>query len=355
MTATVQQCVILAGGLGTRLGPLTAETPKPILPCGDRPFLAWLMREMMRFGVTDFVLLTGHLSDAIEAFTEQTRQKLPGIKISVSREPVRAGTGGALYHARDRLQPKFLLCNGDSLFDCNIADVLADALKDDEGSPDGRTVVGRLALRQISDASRYGVVALDPPYIKAFQPRPEAGSAGVINAGIYVFRRDVLDYLMPVCSLESDALPIMARDRMLTGTVASGYFRDIGIPSDYLLAQSELPRMLRRNSLFVIAPTVSDLGIIARASRAKWHVFGLYDRGDSVAESARAAGGTLDAERFGDIGAAMLDDIVVNWDVDPTRAVMFSDGATELRFAEASGFRIYADRQPNYPFETASP
>src|SRR6185437_14941147 len=61
-SAVVRQCAVLVGGLGTRLGALTATTPKPILPCGDRPFLAWLMREMLRFGVEEFLLLTGHLS-----------------------------------------------------------------------------------------------------------------------------------------------------------------------------------------------------------------------------------------------------------------------------------------------------
>ncbi|WP_428491974.1 sugar phosphate nucleotidyltransferase [Rhodopila sp.] len=354
MTVTVQQCVILAGGLGTRLGPLAAKTPKPILPCGDRPFLAWLMREMVRFGVIDFVLLTGHLSEAIEAFAATIRQTLPGVRISLSRDPMQAGTGGALYHARDRLSEKFLLCNGDTLFDCNIADLLAGALNDDAMPPSGRTVVGRLALRQIPDASRYGVVAFDPPYIAAFKPRPEPGSAGLINAGLYVFRRDVIDYLSSVCSLESEALPIMAQDRALTGSVVTGYFRDIGIPGDYLSASSELPSLLRRSSLFLIAPAVDDLATIARASRAGWHVFGLHDRGSSLAERARAAGGTLDAERHGRVGAPMLDEIVSSWEVDPGRAVMFGDGATELGFATASGIRIYPDRQPTYPFETAS-
>ncbi len=64
---TVRQCVVLAGGMGSRLGALTERMPKPLLPCGDRPFLAWLLREFVRFGVTEFVLLTGHLAEEIEA------------------------------------------------------------------------------------------------------------------------------------------------------------------------------------------------------------------------------------------------------------------------------------------------
>ena len=64
--STVRQCAVLAGGLATRLGPIAATVPKPLLPCGDRPFLGWLLREFVRFGVEEFVLLTGHLSEAME-------------------------------------------------------------------------------------------------------------------------------------------------------------------------------------------------------------------------------------------------------------------------------------------------
>ena len=65
--APIRQCVILAGGLATRLGALSAETPKPVLPVGGWPFLAWLIRELSRFGIDDVVLLTGHLGDRLEA------------------------------------------------------------------------------------------------------------------------------------------------------------------------------------------------------------------------------------------------------------------------------------------------
>ena len=67
MQATIRQCAVLVGGLGTRLGELTATTPKPMLPCGDRPFLAWLLLELIRFGVEDVVLLTGYRSEAVQA------------------------------------------------------------------------------------------------------------------------------------------------------------------------------------------------------------------------------------------------------------------------------------------------
>ncbi len=128
MSAAVTQCVVLAGGLSSRLGSLTATVPKPLLPCGDRPFVAWLMREFIRFGITDFLLLTGHLSAAMERAVGDIQASLPcPVRITLSTEPERAGTAGALFHARDRLDERFLLCNGDSLFDCNMAGLLAAA------------------------------------------------------------------------------------------------------------------------------------------------------------------------------------------------------------------------------------
>src|SRR5277367_18421 len=141
-TVTVRQCAILVGGLGTRLGALTANTPKPLLPVGERPFLAWLMREFVRFGVEEFVLLTGYLSAQVETRVQALAGLLPReVRIVISEEPERAGTGGAVLYARDRLADRFLLCNGDSLFDCNLARLLADA------AADGPEVVGRMVLR----------------------------------------------------------------------------------------------------------------------------------------------------------------------------------------------------------------
>ena len=169
MKATVTQCAVLVGGLGTRLGALTATTPKPILPCGGRPFLFWLLREFVRFGVTDFLLLTGHLSAEIERAAADIQASLPRpANITLSEEPVRAGTGGAVFHARDQLQDRFLLCNGDSLFDCNFSRLLADA------ATDGPEVTGRIVLRHLDDASRYGVVETERRSRHRIQGAPAA-------------------------------------------------------------------------------------------------------------------------------------------------------------------------------------
>jgi D-glycero-D-manno-heptose 1,7-bisphosphate phosphatase len=382
--ATIRQCAVLVGGLGTRLGALTANTPKPILPCGDRPFLAWLLREFVRFGVSDFLLLTGHLSAEIEKTAAAIQASLPRpATISLSEEPIRAGTGGAVFHARDRLDDRFLLCNGDSLFDCNLATLLA------AGAQDPADVIGRLVLRQLDDASRYGVVQVDGGRITAFRERPPPGTAGTINGGIYLFDRRLIDHLRPACSLEADVLPALAAAGALRGTVATGYFRDIGIPADFAAAQTEIPALLHRRALFLDRDGVinQDLGYVGsrerfhwtpgaldtirHATATGWHVFivtnqsgvarGHYDEPavrsllDWVAEEARRAGGTVDDDRYCPFHPdaplpayrqahpwrkpepGMLLDLMRAWAVDPARSIMIGDQASDMAAARAAG------------------
>ena len=387
--ATVKQCAVLVGGLGSRLGSLTANTPKPLLPCGDRPFLGWLARELVRFGVTDILLLTGYLSDQVVTAAAAIEASLPRpARITISEEPFRAGTGGAIYHARDRLDDRFLLCNGDLLLDCNLANLLAAAAGDDAD------VTGRMLLRDLPDASRFGVVALEADRIIGFRERPAAGSsiagqAGVINAGIYLFNRRLIDGLSPSCSLEADVMPPLAAAGALRGTVGGGYFRDIGVPDDFARAQTEIPALLRRRALFLDRDGVLNvdhgyvgsrerfewvpgaLDAIRYATQAGWHVFvvtnqagvarGYYDEAavrsllDWMADEARRAGGTIDDARYCPFHEAaaldayrrasdwrkpapgMLLDLIRAWELDPVRCVMIGDQPTDMAAAAAAG------------------
>jgi D-glycero-D-manno-heptose 1,7-bisphosphate phosphatase len=379
--ATIRQCAVLAGGLGTRLGALTEVTPKPLLPCGDRPFLGWLLREFVRFGVEEFVLLTGHLSEQVEARVEELSALMPrAVRIIVSVEPVRAGTGGAVFHARERLAERFLLCNGDSVFDCNLARLLSISDED-------RT--GTMLLRRTDDASRYGVVALDGDRVRAFSGRPVAGLGSVINTGIYRFDRRLLDDLSPACSLETDILPRLAARGVLCGTICDGYFRDIGTPEDYATAQQEIPHILHRRALFLDRDGVVNidhgyvgsrdrfewmpgaLEAIRVATDAGWHVFvitnqsgvarGHYDEAAVTAlhgwmiDEVRCAGGTIDDIRYCPFhpdavvpayrrvsdwrkpAPGMLLDLMRVWELDPARCVLIGDQDTDMAAAAAAG------------------
>jgi len=228
----VRQCAVLVGGLGTRLGALVADVPKPLLDVAGRPFLAWLLREMSRYGIDEVVLLTGHLSDVVEAALPALHAALPRpMRLTVSREPVRAGTGGALHHAAALLHERFLLLNGDSFLDAALGPALAD-----EEAPG---VLGRLMLRTVPDASRYGVVRTEGERVTAFQPRPDPAHTGpaAINGGMYVLDRRILEHVGPQCSLEADVLPGLAAKGALRATAGQGWFIDIGVPEDYASAQ----------------------------------------------------------------------------------------------------------------------
>ena len=375
---------MLVGGLGSRLGALAADRPKPLLPCGDRPFLAWLLREVVRYGVEDILLLAGHLSAEVQASLAALAATLPvPARISVSIEPAPAGTGGALWHARDRLDDRFLLLNGDSLLDANLAPLLAAA------AGDGDEVLGRLALHRLADASRSGVVATEGDRIVAFRERPAPGSSGDINAGIYVLRRSIVEALAPVCSLERDVLPAIAARGALRGTALPGWFIDIGIPADLARARAELPARLRRRALFLDRDgvinrdhgyvgsierfewTQTALAAIRAASDAGWHVFvvtnqsgvarGLYDEAAVrhllawMAEEARRTGGTIDDARYCPYhpqavvadyrresdwrkpAPGMLLDLIRAWGVAPDACVLIGDQPSDIAAAQAAG------------------
>lgn len=247
-----RQCAILVGGLGTRLGSLTADTPKPLLDCGGRPFLAWVLRELSRFGITDIVLLAGYKSERTESFCRAAASWLPKpLSISVSVEPSPAGTGGALWHARHLLEDTFLVINGDSWIDVNLARFFARAAAPPE-------MAGSVLLRSMPDCSRYGRVELEGERIVALHEKSPLSGPGLINGGLYIFDRSVLAQLSPLCSLEREILPALAREGRLSGCVLDGYFIDIGIPSDYERAGVELPRRLLRPAIVFEAGVLLD-------------------------------------------------------------------------------------------------
>ena len=115
----LKQAVILVGGLGTRLGERTKLLPKPMLEVGGRPFLDYLLDEVSRYPtIGKMLLLAGHRAEqVVECYDGKTRRQAA---ISVVAEPTQLGTGGALKHAAARLDPQFLLLNGDSFFDFNL-------------------------------------------------------------------------------------------------------------------------------------------------------------------------------------------------------------------------------------------
>ena len=230
------QAVFLVGGLGARLGALTRAAPKPLMQVAGRPFLAWLVEEVVRQGVRDVVFLCGYLAPQIEQAMSGFAAQ--GVRVAHSVEPEALGTGGALAHARPYLAERFFLQNGDSLFQIGLADLARD---------DGREPpIVRLALRQEADAARYGSVVMAGEKVMGFSEKQTgAGSRGLINGGLYYVRRTVLD-LCPAgpFSLERELFPRLAAEGRLQGRIFDAPFIDIGLPASLRDAQTFVPAAL---------------------------------------------------------------------------------------------------------------
>ncbi|MBB4266190.1 sugar phosphate nucleotidyltransferase [Roseospira visakhapatnamensis] len=227
----VRRGVILAGGRGTRLGMLTNDCPKPMLPVGDRPFLDHLIRHLAGQGLTDILVLAGWQGERLHAAYEN--RHIAGATVSVVVEPEAMGTGGALRFAADRLAPPVALVNGDTLFD---ADVQALAAHPGDWSL-------AMALRHLEDTGRSGRVVLEGDRVTGFQERGDGGP-GLVNGGVYVVRPGLLEAIAGPCSLERDVFPGQAAAGRLVGRVFEGMFIDIGVPADLARAQTVVPAFM---------------------------------------------------------------------------------------------------------------
>jgi mannose-1-phosphate guanylyltransferase len=222
------QAVVLVGGEGTRLRPLTSTVPKPVVTLVDRPFLAYMLEWLRGHGVTDVVLSLGFLAGALRDVLGDGEQF--GLTLHYVEEPEPLGTAGALKFAEQFLDDRFLMLNGDVLTDIDLSAQIA------QHEQTGAT--GTLALVPVEDPSAYGLVRLhEDGAVKEFveKPDPDQIDTNLISAGAYVLERSVLD-LIPAgrnVSIEREVWPRLVGDG-LYGFVADAYWLDIGTPERYL-------------------------------------------------------------------------------------------------------------------------
>lgn len=259
----LRQAVILAGGLGTRLGELTRKTPKPLLKVGGTVFIEHLLWNVARHGMKRVLLSVGYLADQFKEVLGSGAKY--GVEIEYSSESAPAGTAGALLLAADRLDEKFLFLNGDTLFDLNYLDL--DVLATN------RAATVAMALRHVDDVSRYGAVELDGATVRRFAEKSRGGGRGLINAGAYVVKRSVLALIdRAPLSFEQEVLPKLAHAGEVVGLPCSGFFIDIGVPSALAEAQVSVPRWRQKSALFLDRDGVInvDTGYVHERDKLHW-------------------------------------------------------------------------------------
>ncbi|MBI2900395.1 MAG: nucleotidyltransferase family protein [Planctomycetes bacterium] len=235
MTATL---AILAGGRGTRLGPLLCDLPKPMLPVAGRPFLEYLVEWAGRFGIDDIVLCVGFRAEKIRAHFGNGGGR---IRYSAEREPL--GTAGALRLALPlvRTDP-FLAMNGDSFCPVEL-DALLRKHRD-------RRAAATLAVVETEDRSRFGSVEVGTGGdVLGFREKGAGAGRGWINGGVYALGKNVLERVAEgsSASIERDVFPgLVGRGLCAFGT--PGPLVDIGTPESLEAAHGVVPGLLRRRS-----------------------------------------------------------------------------------------------------------
>ncbi len=227
------EAIVLAGGFGTRLRQVVPDVPKPMAPVAGRPFLEILLSMLARKGFTRVVLSLGCMSETI---ISHFGSSYLGMELVHEVESQPLGTGGAIRVALTHCVTDHLfIFNGDTYLDLEVDDV--ERVWQSRQNP-------ILVVRDVSDTTRFGRVEIRDGRVMAFQEKGQSGP-GLINAGCYVLPRTILDDF-PLCqsfSLETEFFMKCLQRLRVDGFITYGRFIDIGMPDDYLLAQTVLAEL----------------------------------------------------------------------------------------------------------------
>lgn len=223
--------LLLVGGLGTRLRSVLSDRPKPLAPIGAISFLELLVLQLRAQGLRRLVMCTGFQADQVQREFGDGRKWKISIEYSEETQPL--GTAGAIKLAQGFFphSSHFVVMNGDSLLELDLPRMIE--------FHEGHGGMATIAVRKVPDAARYGTVHVDASQkVTCFSEKTGLAEPGLINGGVYVFRREILENIPEgPCSLEKEVLPNI----LSLGVWAleqNGMFIDIGTPEDYARAKA---------------------------------------------------------------------------------------------------------------------
>ncbi|MCU1496863.1 MAG: Mannose-phosphate guanylyltransferase [Acidimicrobiales bacterium] len=288
------KAVVLVGGFGTRLRPLTLTTPKQMLPILHRPMIEHVLEHLASHGINEAVLSMGYRPDAFaDAYP---RGLCAGVKLHYAIEPEPLDTAGAIRFAASHagIIDRFAVVNGDVLTDLDLGALIT--FHDAHGGE------GSIALHQVTDPSAFGVVPTDDDgKVVAFVEKPPRDEAptDLINAGTYVLEATVLDRIAVgrKVSIEREVFPAMVADGVLYATPGDTYWIDTGTPEKYLQAQMDLLRGVRGERAQGIHPSavIAPDAVVARSVIAEGAQIdaGAEVRGSVIMAGARIGPGAV--------------------------------------------------------------
>ena len=307
------KAIVLVGGEGTRLRPLTYTTPKQLLPVAGVPMLERSIGHLAAHGVDEVILSMGYKADAFfAAYPDNVCAGVP-VRYVVEDEPL--DTGGAIAYAADEagLDGRFVVVNSDVVTDMDYSALFAK-----HAATGALTTIG---LTPVEDPSRFGVVVTDGDgRVSAFieKPAPGAAPTNLINAGIYVMESAALDVIERGrrVSVEREVFPLMVEQGSLFAAAVEGYWIDIGNPTAYIQANLDIAGMsvIDASASVDASAVITDSVVLAHAriganavvesaiigagatvgARAVVRDFAVVGPGATVADGARVCGGTVE-------------------------------------------------------------
>jgi D,D-heptose 1,7-bisphosphate phosphatase len=259
----INQVVILAGGLGRRLFPLTQKIPKPLLKINKKPFIEYLFFNLSRQGFKSVLILCSYKSEKF--YSRYHKKNICNMNITCVRENELLGTGGALLNAKPYLNDNFILCNGDTYFDINLNDLCFHFFK--------KKILFLIAL-STSNKKRFGYFGISKKN-NIYTSFKKNIKKRYLNSGYYVVSKKVLKFFKKKCSLENDIFPILANKKLLFGKIynnSSKKFLDIGVHNDFFKAKEFLISVAKKPAIFLDRDGVinKDTGYVYKKKDFIW-------------------------------------------------------------------------------------
>lgn len=227
--------VILAGGLGKRLRPLTSDRPKPMIQINNTPIIELQVKWLKKFGITDIIVLVGHLREKIKHHLADGKKF--GVNISYIEENVPLGTGGALKNAKHHIIQNG---NSDSGFFVINGDILTNL------DPFTISEKGSMTIALVPLKSTFGIVETNGDLVSKFVEKPYIKDRWV-NAGVYYFSNDIFDYLPDNGNLETVTLPMLVEKQKLKAKkFSNNYWRSIDSHKDVDEASKEIEQVFKK-------------------------------------------------------------------------------------------------------------